>query len=61
MANDPEITLDEIAKEIGVGTPSVDREIVQMSELFQRNKSMLLKNIIFPRFVLGLAEESEGQ
>ncbi len=36
MANNPEITLDEIAKEIGIGTSTVDRELVKMAHLVQR-------------------------
>ena len=36
MANNPEITLDEIAKEIGVGTTTLDREIVKIAHLVQR-------------------------
>ena len=36
MANNPEITLDEIAKEIGVGTTTLDREIAKMAHLVQR-------------------------
>ena len=36
MANNPEITLDEIAKEIGVGTTTLDREIAKMTHLVQR-------------------------
>ena len=35
MANNPEITLDEIAKEIGVGTTTLDREIAKMAPLVQ--------------------------
>ncbi len=35
MANDPEITLDEIAKKIGVGTTTLDREIAKMTHLVQ--------------------------
>jgi len=36
MANNPKITLDEIAKEIGIGTSTVDREIAKMAHLVQR-------------------------
>ena len=36
MANNPEITLDEIAKEIGDGTTTLDREIAKMTHLVQR-------------------------
>ena len=36
MANNPEITLDEIAKEIGVGTTTLDHEIAKMTPLVQR-------------------------
>ena len=36
MANNSEITLDEIAKEIGVGTSTLDREIAKMAHLVQR-------------------------
>ena len=36
MINNPEITLDEIAKEIGVGTSTVDREIAKMTHLVRR-------------------------
>ena len=36
MANNPEITLDEIAKEIGIGTSTVDRELAKMAHLVQR-------------------------
>lgn len=36
MINNPEITLEEIAKETGVGTSTVDREIVKMSHFVRR-------------------------
>ena len=36
MINNPEISLDEIAKEIGVGTSTVDREIAKMTHLVRR-------------------------
>lgn len=36
MMDNPEITLDEIAKEIGVGTSTIDREIVKMTHLVRR-------------------------
>ena len=36
MINNPEITLDEIAKEIGIGTSTVDREIAKMTHLVRR-------------------------
>ena len=36
MINNPEITLDEIAKEIGVGTTTIDREIAKITHLVKR-------------------------
>ncbi len=36
MINNSEITLDEIAKEIGVGTSTIDREIAKMTHLVKR-------------------------
>ena len=36
MINNPEISLDEIAIEIGVGTSTVDREIAKMTHLVRR-------------------------
>lgn len=36
MIDNPKISLDEIAKEIGAGTSTVDREIAKMSHLVKR-------------------------